>query len=158
MNLLIVFGASYLYIVIATIALFIFLRSDKKLQSSFVKLSLFSFPLSFVLAKISAYFITSPRPFVVEHIQPLVHASVDNGFPSDHTLLAMTIALTIFVYNKKVGSILVILAIIVGVARVLAHVHHVEDIGGSIVISIIASYGAYYLLRSFNIKLPILDS
>ncbi len=104
MNLLIIFAAKYLYILIGVIAVATFVLSNQTVRVQFVKLSIFTFPFSLIVAWILNALIQSPRPFIVENIQPLIQSSPDNGFPSDHTLLAMTIASVIYTYNKKIGG------------------------------------------------------
>lgn len=101
LTFLIIFGAKYLYIVIAIIALGTVIYDKAISKRSIITLSAIAFPLSFIIARIASYFILIPRPFVIENIQPLIAHVADNGFPSDHTLLSMTIASVIFVYNKK---------------------------------------------------------
>ncbi len=112
-----------------------------------MKLAVLAFPLSFLFAKLSGAIINSPRPFVIQHIEPLIKASTDNGFPSDHTLLAMTIAAIIFVYNRKAGLFLVTLSLFVGLGRIFANVHHLIDILGSIVIAFLVTFISYKYLQ-----------
>lgn len=102
--------------------------------------------MALVVGKILNHDIQDPRPFVVKHITPLVAHAADNGFPSDHTLLTMTIASIVFVYNKKLGIILGAISLCVGLARVFAQIHHLEDIIGSIIIAIGSTYVAYIVL------------
>ncbi len=147
MNLIIIFGASYLYLVILGIAVVVFLCLDRYQRKPLLKLLILTSIFAYIPAKLGGLLIHDPRPFVVEHIQPLIHAATDNGFPSDHTLLSMVIALVVLRFNKKVGSLLVVLALLVGVARVLAHAHHVIDIVGSIVIAVIAIWLSQALLK-----------
>lgn len=155
MNLLIVFGAKYLFVVIGLIALLVFMFANQQTKLRLIRLGVFTFPLAYLVGLILNAIVYSPRPFVVEHIQPLIQASTDNGFPSDHTLLAMTIACVIFVVNRKAGSLLVFLALLVGLARVLAHVHHGLDVAGSVAIAIAATVIADKLfVKRFPFKLP----
>lgn len=82
---------------------------------------------------------TDPRPFVVDSsVRPLFAHPADNGFPSDHTALAMTVALLVGLYRRWVGAVLVVASVLVGVARVAAHVHHTQDIVAGLVIAVIA--------------------
>jgi len=159
MNLLIIFADKYLYLLIGLIALAAFGLANRMVKAELIKLSIFAFPLSFVVAQILNQIILSPRPFIVDHLQPLIEASTDNGFPSDHTLLAMTIATVVFAYNKQIGSLLIVLSFLVGIARVLAHVHHGIDVAGSIGIASLATYVAYrYAVKKFTYKLPYLET
>jgi undecaprenyl-diphosphatase len=92
-------------------------------------------------------FYFDPRPFVQGNFTPLLPHAADNGFPSDHTLLAAAIAFATFHFNKKLGLFLLLLAILVGVARILAGVHHVADIAGSIIITGLVYFLAVYSIR-----------
>ncbi|HEV2340114.1 MAG TPA: phosphatase PAP2 family protein [Patescibacteria group bacterium] len=151
MNLIIILIAQYLFWV--SIAIFVlylgYLWKNKTAKLfSLVTLTVISFPLTYIIAKISGYFINDPRPFVVEHIKPLIPHAADNGFPSDHMLLTMALASVVFVYNRKLGITLTIVALCVGTARILAHIHHVEDILGSAVIAICATFAVYATSKS----------
>ncbi len=98
-----------------------------------------TFPLILLVSRIAGYYIYDPRPFVVKHIHPLIAHVADNGFPSDHALLTMAIASIIFTFNKKLGIVLFSIASIVGIARVLANIHHPIDIVGSATIAIVVT-------------------
>lgn len=58
----------------------------------------------------------------------------------------MVIASVVFVYSRKLGVVLGILALTVGLARVAAYVHHPIDILGGILIAVVSVSGAFYLL------------
>lgn len=151
MNMLIILSAKYLYLVSILIAVAYFLKANKDIKKKIFLLALVSFPLSLILSKISSFFIKDPRPFVVEHIKPLIAHAADNGFPSDHTLLTMAIASVVFAYNKKLGAVLFVITFLVGAARVLAYVHHPLDIIGSIVIAGGVTIIVFFLMR-FTLK------
>jgi len=102
---------------------------------------------SYLAALIAGAVYYDPRPFVVGNFTPLIAHAPDNGFPSDHTLLAAVLAFFIFYYNRWLGAALLLVALAVGVSRVVAGVHHVADILGSIIIAGIVVTLVYYLLR-----------
>ncbi len=71
----------------------------------------------------------------------------------------MTIASVIFTYNQKIGGLLIVLSLLVGISRVLAHVHHGIDIVGSVVIALMTTYLSYrYAVERFTYKLPYVES
>ena len=150
MDSLIVFGAKYLVFVVGAVAIVSTLLSGKRVRNNVVKLALFSFPLAFLMAFVASLFYYDTRPFVVENTPPLIPHAPDNGFPSDHTLYAMVTATIIFAYNRTVGISLGILAILVGVSRVMARVHHPVDIIGSIAIAIVATYVGWLIVRRIS--------
>ncbi len=148
MDPLIIFGAKYLIIVSAVITLWIISMLPSRERVRFTILLMISLPLAYVLAKIAGHFYINPRPFVVGHFIPLVQHGADNGFPSDHTLLAASLAAAVTLIRPRVGIALWIIAIVVGICRVLAGVHHGIDIIGSIVIASLAVYATHRLLSS----------
>lgn len=140
MNAVIIFGAKYLIYFLILLAGFCFFALEKNRRRELLLFAVIVLPLAYIVAKISSLLCYDPRPFVVGNFSPLVPHVADNGFPSDHTLLASAIAATVFVFKKRCGIFLFILAVIVGISRVLAGVHHVVDILGSIFISILVAY------------------
>lgn len=147
MKTIIIFSASYLYLISILCYLLFLWKSNKKTRLDIIILSILSFPLSFLIAKIAGYFIQDPRPFVTEHIKPLINHVADNGFPSDHVLLTTMIASVIFAYNKKLGVVLCLVSLVIGTARVLASIHHAIDIIGAIIIAVGVT-SMVYLLRN----------
>lgn len=137
MNMLIIFGAKYLLFVSAVVAIFYLLKQSRERQKEIIIFSVIIFPLSYGVAKILGHFYFDPRPFAAGHFTPLISHAADNGFPSDHTLLAAAIAAAIFRFNKKIGWLLFFLAILIGLARVLTGIHHIVDIAGSVAIVLI---------------------
>ena len=95
--------------------------------------------ISLLLAMIASKLIHDPRPFVTGHFTPLISHGNDNGFPSDHTLLASFLGWTLLAYSRKLGYAALGIAALIGLARMAAGIHHSWDIIGSFVISGIAS-------------------
>jgi membrane-associated phospholipid phosphatase len=93
-----------------------------------------------ILVKVAAAMHSDPRPFVQNpSLHPWFSHSADDGFPSDHTALA---ALTSFVVVRRrltAGLMLLALTVLMGAARVAAHVHHVQDIVAGLVIGLLAA-------------------
>ena len=150
MDSIIIFTANYVFLVSILIAGIYWLLTPKQRKIYIAKLTVITFPLAYIVSKILGEFIYDPRPFVVEHIKPLITHAPDNGFPSDHTLLTATIASIIFVYNKKLGILLYTISLAIGVSRVLAQIHHPLDIIGSFGIGIGSIIAAYFLLKHFR--------
>ena len=140
---LILFGAQYLYLVTVVLAgVFIYSQSKELRFKLFISLVI-SFPLAYIVAKIGSVFFDSPRPFVLSGIPSLIPHAADNGFPSDHTLLSAACAALIFWCEKRLGTILLTLAFLVGYSRMLAGVHHLVDILGSIAIATSVAWGVW---------------
>ncbi|MDP2837926.1 MAG: phosphatase PAP2 family protein, partial [Candidatus Moranbacteria bacterium] len=140
MDSLIIFGAQYLYLVIVAWAIWYIVRQPKGSRWRIILCAILALPLTYVTAKILSTFYYDPRPFVIGNFVPLLPHAPDNGFPSDHTLLSSAIAATIFFFHRKLGLVLFLIAFFVGASRVLAGVHHLVDIVGSMVIASLVTY------------------
>lgn len=147
LNNLIIFGAQYLYLVVVVLTIYFFFKLSRSQQQSFMILSIISLPLIFIVSRLVSRLYFDPRPFVVGHFTPLVTHAADNGFPSDHTLLVAACAVLMFVYNRKASYIIAAIALLVGLSRVAAGVHHFVDIIGSIIIVIIVTTLVQFVLK-----------
>ena len=147
MNWLIVFLATKLYAVVVVAGLLVYLWGTPVVRRGLFRVSLLTLPLAFVTSRIANFFIENPRPFVDGHMTALIEHAPDNGFPSDHTLLVMTVAAIVYTQNKFAGIVLSGLGILVGAGRVLSGVHHTIDIIGSITIAFAATYLSVFILR-----------
>src|SRR5438309_3565879 len=103
MDGLISFFAKYLLIVPVLATVYIYLKLTGKAKKQFLVLLLGSAVLSIIAAEIARHIFYNPRPFLSDGVKPLFSASRDNGFPSDHTLAAATLAFTGLNYSKKFG-------------------------------------------------------
>lgn len=65
----------------------------------------------------------------------MIISSMDNGFPSDHTLLASFIGFAMLTISRRRSIVLLLVALAIGLARMAAGVHHSWDILGSFIIT-----------------------
>ncbi|WP_053376407.1 undecaprenyl-diphosphatase [Paenibacillus sp. FJAT-27812] len=83
------------------------------------------------------------RPFVDHQIMQLIPHVPDASFPSDHATLAFSLAFSILFVKRKLGIVMLALAILTGISRVYVGVHYPGDILGAAALSFIISYGVY---------------
>ena len=140
---LIVFGAKSLYVFIVAGALWYIYEQSPAERKRIVLTAFLALPLSYVVAKLASHFYYDARPFVEGHFVPLISHIPDNGFPSDHTLLSAAVAAVIFFFHRTLGALFLVLAFLVGVARVAAGIHHMTDVIGSMIIAVIVTYAVY---------------
>ena len=140
MEALYIFGAEYLIVVVPIIALFYVWRLPRETQRKLIIFAAIVLPLIFIASRLAGALYDNPRPFVVENFVPLVAHDPDNGFPSDHTLFTGAIAAVVWFFSRRAGTVLFLLAILVGVSRVMAGVHHPIDIIGSLVICCVVAF------------------
>ena len=150
LDLLAIFCAKYLIAFSLILAAAAFLRLSRDKQRSMIIFAAITLPIIYLTAVIAGYFYNNPRPFVVLHFVPLIPHGNDNGFPSDHMLLASTLASIWTIYNRRIGLVLGVLALFIGIARVYAGVHHPVDIIGSVIVAGSVTCALHLMMRKFN--------
>ena len=136
MDLIMIFSAKYLIIVPIIILGAYFLRQQGRSKKDMIVFALLALVITYLIGLIGGYLYADPRPFVVGGFVPLIPHAADNGFPSDHALLASALAMLGLYWNRKLGALLWLLAVIVAIARVYVGVHHAIDVIGSMIIAI----------------------
>lgn len=100
-----------------------------------------------VLAKGGGALFNDPRPFVVQHTTPLIPHVADNGFPSDHTLLAAACAFLLVPFSLPAAVGATLVAIMIGVARVASRLHSPLDIAASLLFAAVANAIAWIAVK-----------
>ncbi|MDO8592026.1 MAG: phosphatase PAP2 family protein [bacterium] len=148
MDNLIIFCAKYLIFFIPVILVIILTLLKGKTRWQFASAVILAGVTAVIFSKIAGALYSHPRPFISQHTVPLVsYAGDNNSFPSDHTLLATTLATAVYFYRRRVGILLLGLAVVVGIGRVLAHVHWAIDILGGLILGAVAGFIGYQLAR-----------
>lgn len=129
--------AKYFVVIPVAVWLVVLLRQKRPQQLRFVVFSALSLILTFILVKIAASLHQDPRPFVRDHVVPYFSHAADNGFPSDHTAYSAMIALIILRYSRWLGATLLVVSIIIGSSRVMAGIHHGQDILAGLLVAVI---------------------
>jgi undecaprenyl-diphosphatase len=76
-------------------------------------------------------FVERPRPFVDhKHLEVLVEGKTDYSFVSDHSTMAMAIAVGIFLIHRRLGAAALVLAFAEGFLRIYMGVHYPTDVIG----------------------------
>lgn len=141
-----VFFAKYLIWILVFLSIGFFFTQKKGGQKKLLLLAVISLPLTFIIALLAGHIYYDPRPFVSYHFTPLVAHKANNGFPSDHALLSFVVASLLFVYNKRMGIVVGVIGLLIGIARVYVGIHSPVDILGSFVISSTVVYIVFLLL------------
>lgn len=138
MESLIIFAATYLIYVAVCVFVIVAVVLIIQGHKDFLLRLVIAGIITLLLAKVASKLYFDPRPFVVTQTPPLIPHSPENGFPSSHTLVGMLMGIVIWKYNHKLAGLLIVMAGFVGIARVLARVHHIQDIIGATIIVLIA--------------------
>lgn len=151
MDSAIIFCAKYLFAAVVLIVIIAWLGSDRKIKPRMAATIILAGILALIISRIAGKFYYDPRPFVRNpSIHPLIAHGSDNGFPSDHALLTITLTAALYFYSRRWAAAALVFTIIVSAARVLAHLHSPIDIIGAWIIGIAAAIAAYYLIGWFK--------
>jgi undecaprenyl-diphosphatase len=145
MDFLIISFAEYLlYIAFVYAVLHTYFLHEKKHHirhiATMVGVPVFAWLISHTIKDIVAH----PRPDL--SVALIVPDSL-YSFPSGHATLMFALAATMYAYDKKAGLFLAILAILTGIARVLAGVHYWYDIVAGAVLGYVVSLVVVIFLR-----------
>ena len=149
MDSFVIFLAKYLVLGIGLLAVIAWLSLNRPEKTRFIGTLLLAAILAYSLSRLASIFYYHPRPFVSEHIKPLIAHANDNGFPSDHTWFSMTVATVVYFFNRRWGGIAFILTLIIGLGRIWAHLHYPVDILGGLIIGAMAGIIAYQTYRNW---------
>lgn len=70
----------------------------------------------------------NPRPFEVLNIIPIVATNLGDAWPSGHASFMSAWAAAFWLQDKRAGAVLLVGAVIVGLARIMAGVHYPLDV------------------------------
>jgi len=142
-----VFLAQYLpYLLAAVLLIFIFYpKTNRKENQVMVFIAiLLAFISRFIVKGAILLFYNRPRPFVAladtHSLLPMNISENFQSFPSDHAIFFFALATGVYFYNKKLGIILFICAILIGLARIFVGVHWPSDIISGAVLGILTAF------------------
>ncbi len=145
---LVVVVASYAVYVIPLAAVLVWWRVPRASKVPLAAVGVLTIVLAFVAITLAGLAWTDPRPFVVDGRTPVIPHGPDNGFPSDHTTLGAAIAAALLPWRRWLAGCLLVVAAGVGAARVAAHVHHVPDVVGGLLIGVACALLAIVVVRA----------
>jgi undecaprenyl-diphosphatase len=117
------------YLIFGLILFLIYFLIFKKINFRQFFITFISITLALLINKLISLFCFRARPFITHpEIYQLVEHSVDKSFPSDHTAIAFVLAVSAWFFNKKWGKWFLIMAILIGLARIFCGLHYPIDV------------------------------
>ncbi len=92
-----------------------------------------------------------PRPYLSHAVNQLIPPSLDTSFPSDHAILGFAVAVMIWKYNRRVGTVLLTFALLMAIARVFVGAHYPGDVLGGALLGSLTSIA----LASLSERRPV---
>lgn len=101
--------------------------------------------IAWCVATLLKFVFQANRPYLtLRDVEPLI-SKTDYSFPSGHATFFMALAVAMYLSHKKAGYIFIVLALLIGLARIAAGVHYPVDIIGGFILGGLVAYSASFL-------------
>ncbi len=92
----------------------------------------------FLVVTVIRKFINAKRPYTMYDIAPIIYKDkAYESFPSRHTFSITIIAMALLYYSVYLGAVMLILAVVLGITRVVAGVHFIKDVVAAWIIGVV---------------------
>jgi undecaprenyl-diphosphatase len=109
--------------------------------------AILSFAIAEVLGGIAGRLHSNYQPFAeLSDVNQLIEKTVNNSFPSDHTILFFSICVTFYLYKKKHAWLWIIIAGVMGISRIWVGVHYPADVLVGASIAVVAAYLSFWIV------------
>ncbi|HFU7054438.1 undecaprenyl-diphosphatase [Bacillus cereus group sp. RP37] len=150
LNSTMVFLAEYMVYILALIILAYWFTGARKSRVMVIQ-AMIAFVIAEVTGKIAGKFHLNYQPFAaLPDVNKLIDHTVDNSFPSDHTILFFSICFSFWLVRKKTGWLWLILAFCVAISRIWVGVHYPFDVAVGALIGCISAVFSYWLVLKLS--------
>ena len=95
-----------------------------------------------------------PRPYtVLPHSLVLIARSSDYSFPSDHATMAGAVVVGVWLANRRLGVVTLVLALLMAATRVYVGAHFPLDVVAGLVVGSATALVTYALARPLGVRL-----
>ena len=155
LDYLAIFFAEYSQYVIAAWFVWLCVRRHAQLENRILVVVAATAALvaRIVVKSIILLFVAEPRPFVYLHFIPLISPAAGEelqSFPSGHALFFFALASATFLFNKRYGAYLLIVASIMGLSRIYVGVHWPFDIVSGALFGVGVGYASYHMYLRYS--------
>ncbi|MDP3947466.1 MAG: phosphatase PAP2 family protein [bacterium] len=140
----------YIVVVLALAILLAWAKTSGWKRACEITLTIFGVGLftRFIIAELIRWYWPRLRPFaLLDWVVQLVPREASASFPSGHAVFFFTLAAMFWLFNRRIGYGFGLLALVIGIARVMAGTHWPSDIVAGALIGIFAATVAGIVLR-----------
>lgn len=146
LNSTFIFIAEYMVYILALLTV-VFWFTRKQTHRIMVISAVASFMLAEILGKIAGLLHSNNQPFAeLPHVHQLIEKTVDNSFPSDHTILFFAFCTTFGLFQKRWSFLWILLVLLVGLSRIRVGVHYPADVAAGALIGVVSAVIAAYTI------------
>lgn len=111
--------------------------------------------LGLLIARQIGHLVASPRPFAqLAWVVKLVPHKADPGMPSSHTTAAFALAAGVVMRYRRLGAVMLLLALLVGLSRVAVGVHWPSQVLAGALLGCALAAGSYLVVGWLAEHLP----
>lgn len=134
-----IFFAQYSGYFLMAILLILLLRDFKK-HKEMALVAFGSSLLARILVEVIRFLYPKNRPFVERTVNLLIQHPPTSAFPSGHASFYFALSVGVFLYNKKLGLLFILVSALMGMARVFSGLHWPSDILAGIVLGSLTAF------------------
>lgn len=150
LNSAMVFLAEYMVYILGLIIIAYWFTGSRKSRMMVIQ-AMVAFVIAEVIGKIAGEFHLNYQPFaVLPHVNKLVDHTVDNSFPSDHTIFFFSICFSFWLVRNKTRWLWLILAFCVAISRIWVGVHYPFDVAIGALIGCVSAVFSYWLVPKLS--------
>lgn len=150
LNPLMALIAENMIFVLAAAVIF-FLFSGKGVNRLMIVTGFIAIAAAELVGKIAGSLHSNNQPFAeLSEVNKLIDMSVNNSFPSDHTIIFFTMTVSFWLFKRKHHYLWVVLAFIVGLSRIWVGVHYPADVAAGAMIGATMAYIGYLSLPNVS--------
>jgi len=110
--------------------------------------------LANIILKLSNLIYFRPRPFDGYEVNLLFYKSWDSSFPSNPATVGFSVATAVWLYNRRPGTLLLVLATLFGLSRIYCGVNYPLDV---IAGALLGGLSAYVVVRKGGFIDPVVN-
>jgi undecaprenyl-diphosphatase len=95
-----------------------------------------------------------PRPFVGHEVNLLFYRPTDSSFPSNPATVGFSLAIAVWLTNRRLGALLLVLATLFGLSRIYCGVHYPLDMVAG---ALLGALSAYLVVKRGEFFDPVLS-